>query len=85
MKSKLIVAAFAASLVFSANVNAAGKPVGISKGVMEVAVKHNGEDATISRNQDNKNTVNPACKNVTTLSTILYSASNFGTRCRNDC
>jgi rhodanese-related sulfurtransferase len=27
---------------------------------MEVAVKHNGKDATISRNQDNKNTVNPA-------------------------
>ena len=59
MKSKLLVAAFAASLVFSANVSA-GKPVGISKGVIEVAVKHNGKAATISRNQDNKNTVNPA-------------------------
>ncbi len=59
MKSKLLVAAFAASLIFSANVSA-GKPVGITKGVMEVAVKHNGKDVTISRNQDNKNTVNPA-------------------------
>ena len=60
MKSNLLVAVFAANLVFAANVSADGKPVGISKGVMEVAVKHNGEDATISRNQDNKNTVNPA-------------------------
>jgi rhodanese-related sulfurtransferase len=60
MKSKLLVAAFAASLVFSANANAEGKPVGISKGVMEVAVKHNGKDTKISRNQNNANTVNPA-------------------------
>ena len=59
MKSKLLVAAFAASLVFSANVSA-GKPVAIVKGTMDVAVKHNGKDVKITRNQDNKNTVNPA-------------------------
>jgi len=59
MKSKILVAAFAATLILSANANA-GKPVGITKGMMDVAVKHNGKDATISRNQDNKNTVNPA-------------------------
>jgi len=59
MKTKILVAAFAASLVFSANVSA-GKPVGITKGMMDVSVKHDGKDTKISRNQDNKNTVNPA-------------------------
>ena len=59
MKLKLLVAAFAASLVFAANVNA-GKPVGIVKDMMDVAVKHNGKTVKISRNQDNSNTVNPA-------------------------
>ena len=38
----------------------AGKPVNITTGQMSVAVKHNGADVAISRNQDNKNTVNPA-------------------------
>ena len=59
MKSKVILAAFAASLVFSANVSA-GKPVGIAKGMMDVAVKHNGSTVKIKRNQNNANTVNPA-------------------------
>ena len=60
MKAKILVAAFAASLVLSANVSAAGKPVGITKGMMDVTVKHNGKNVKITRNQDNKNTVNPA-------------------------
>jgi rhodanese-related sulfurtransferase len=59
MKAKILVAAFAASLVFSASVSA-GKPVGITKGMMDVTVKHNGKDVKIMRNQDNKNTVIPA-------------------------
>ncbi len=59
MKAKILVAAFAASLVLSANVSA-GKPVGIAKGMMEVTVKHDGKNVKITRNQDNKNTVNPA-------------------------
>ncbi len=60
MKSKLLIAAFAATLVFSANVTA-GKPVDITfGGVKEVAVKHDGKTVKISRNQNNKNTVNPA-------------------------
>ena len=58
-KSKILVMAFAVSLVFSANVSA-DKPVGITKTMMDVAVKHDGKDVKISRNQDNKNTVNPA-------------------------
>ena len=58
MKAKILVAAFAATLVLSANVSA-GKPVGITKQVMDVSVQHNGEAVKISRNQDNKNTVNP--------------------------
>ena len=59
MKAQILVAAFAASLVLSANVSA-GKPVGITKGMMDVTVKHDGKDVKITRNQDNKNTVNPA-------------------------
>ena len=59
MKSKLLVAAFTASLIFSASVSA-GKPVGITKGVMEVTVIHDGKQVKIKRNQDNKNTVNKA-------------------------
>lgn len=59
MKTKLLIATLAAGLAFSANVTA-GKPVGITKGMMDVTVKHNGKDTKISRNQDNKNTVKDA-------------------------
>lgn len=59
MNTKLLITAFAASLVFSANVSA-GKPVGITPDTMDVTIKHNGKDTKIARNQDNKNTVNPA-------------------------
>jgi rhodanese-related sulfurtransferase len=59
IKTKLYVAAFAVSLVFSANVSA-GKPVGIAKDVMDVTVQHDGKSVKIQRNQDNNNTVNPA-------------------------
>ncbi len=59
MKAKILIAAFAASLVFSANVSA-GKPVGITGKMMDVTVKHDGKSVKITRNQDNKNTVNPA-------------------------
>jgi len=59
MKSKIIVAAFAVSLAFSANVSA-GKPVGIVKDMMDVTVKHDGKNVKITRNQNNDNTVNPA-------------------------
>jgi rhodanese-related sulfurtransferase len=60
MKSRVLIAAFAASLIFSANVSAENKPVGITPDMKEVSVKHNGKSVTITRNQDNKNTVNPA-------------------------
>ena len=60
MKTKIVIAAFAASLIFSANVSAENKPVGITPDMKEVSVKHNGKSVTITRNQDNKNTVNPA-------------------------
>ena len=59
MKAKIIVAAFAASLIFSANVSA-GKPVGITPKMMDAAVQHDGKTVKITRNQDNKNTVNPS-------------------------
>jgi len=60
MKTKVLVAAFAASLIFSANASADNKPVGIAKGMMDVTVQHDGKSVKITRNQDNKNTVNPA-------------------------
>ena len=37
-----------------------GKPVGITGKISEVTVKHDGKDTTISRDQDNNATVNPA-------------------------
>ena len=58
-KSKLIMAVLAAGLLLSGNV-IAGKPVGITKNMMDVTVIHNGKKVKIQRNQDNKNTVNPA-------------------------
>jgi len=60
MKAKLIIAALAATLAFSANVSAENKPVGITPDMKEAAVKHNGKSVTITRNQNNKNTVNPS-------------------------
>jgi rhodanese-related sulfurtransferase len=60
IKAKVLVAALAVSSVFSAHVSADGKPVGITKDIMEVMVQHDGKSVKITRNQDNKNTVNPA-------------------------
>lgn len=60
LKTKMIVAsAMAASLLFSAGAFA-GKPVGITKGMMEATVTHNGKKVKIKRNQDNKNQVKKA-------------------------
>ena len=59
MKLKIVAAAFMASMVLSANVSA-GKPVGITTDMMDVAVQHNGKSVKITRNQDNDNKVNPA-------------------------
>ena len=63
IKAKLIAATMlAAGLCMSANVGAAskGKPVGITKKMMDAEVVHNGKKVKISRNQNNKNTVNPS-------------------------
>jgi rhodanese-related sulfurtransferase len=61
MKLKSIIATgvIAASLVFSATAMA-GKPVGITPDMSKVTFKKDGKSHTIQRNQDNKNTVNPA-------------------------
>ena len=63
MKAKLMaVALLAAGLTLSANVSAADKdkPVGITPKMMDAQVVHNGKKVKISRNQNNKNTVNAA-------------------------
>lgn len=59
MKIKMLVAVFAASLILSGNASA-NKPVAIVKGTMDVSIKHDGKEVKISRNQNNKNTINPA-------------------------
>ncbi len=59
MKTKMLIAVFAASLVISTSASA-NKPVAIVKGMMDVTVKHDGKDVKIARNQNNKNTINPA-------------------------
>ena len=53
----MTISLVAASFAFSANVLAAGKPVGISKGVMSVDVINHGKKAQITRNQNNKNMI----------------------------
>jgi rhodanese-related sulfurtransferase len=59
IKAKLMVATLmAAGLTLSANVGAADKPVGITPKMMDAEVTHNGKKVKISRNQNNKNTVN---------------------------
>jgi rhodanese-related sulfurtransferase len=54
-----MTSALAASMVFSASAFA-GKPVGITKNMMEVKVTHHGHKVSIKRNQDNKNKVKKA-------------------------
>ena len=63
MKAKLMaVALLTAGMALSANVSAADKdkPVGITPKMMDAQVVHNGKKVKISRNQNNKNTVNAA-------------------------
>lgn len=60
IKAKSIfVTALVVGVALSANVFAA-KPVGITPKISSVDVMHDGKKTTIKRNQDNKNTVNPA-------------------------
>ena len=60
LKAKLVaVSMLAAGLTISANAFA-GKPVGITGKMMDAEVVHNGKKVKISRNQNNKNTVNPS-------------------------
>ena len=61
IKAKLIAASLlAASLCLSANTGATDKPVGITSKMMDAEVVHNGKKVKITRNQNNKNLVNPA-------------------------
>ena len=61
INTKLIVAGLlAAGLTLSVNANAADKPVGITPKMKDAVVVHDGKQVKISRNQNNKNTVNPA-------------------------
>jgi len=61
IKAKLMTAALlAAGLTLSANVGAADKPVGITPNMMDAEVVHDGKKVKISRNQNDKNTVNAA-------------------------
>ena len=59
----------------------ANKPVGITGDTMAVTVMHNGSAMDITRNQDNKNTVNPSFRqNLASLPTVLHPASGSGPR-----
>lgn len=61
MRKFNVVAASLLVAGLTLSVNAlAGKPVGITGDTMSVTVKHHGKATKIERNQDNKNTVNPA-------------------------
>jgi rhodanese-related sulfurtransferase len=59
IKAKLMAATLlAAGLTLSANAGAADKPVGITPKMMDAEVIHDGKKVKITRNQNNKNTVN---------------------------
>ena len=61
MKFKLAtVSTLALGLVWGAGVSAADKPVGITPNMMEATVMHGGKNVKITRDQNNKATVNPA-------------------------
>ena len=57
-RNVLVAALTAGSLILP--MGATAGEVGITKGMPSVDVMHNGEKVTIMRNQDQKNTVNPA-------------------------
>ena len=61
IKAKLLTTpVLIASIAFSANVIAESQPVGITGDMSSVEINHNGKKMSITRNQDNNNTVNPA-------------------------
>ena len=62
IKTKILaISILTIGLAFSANLFAgsADGPVAITKGVSSVRVMHEGKEMKITRNQDNKNTINP--------------------------
>ena len=61
IKAKLITATLlAAGLSVTVVASAADKPVGITRSMMDVEVIHNGKKVKITRNQNNKNQINPS-------------------------
>ena len=61
IKAKLMVACLLTSaMALSVNPAVADKPVGITSKMMDAEVVHDGKKVKISRNQNNKNTVNPS-------------------------
>lgn len=59
IRNAFLTAGICLSLVLP-GISAAKDEVGITSDISRVEVKHNGETVTIMRNQDQKNTVNPA-------------------------
>jgi len=60
LKKKLLLGLFAATLIAPVASQAENKPVGITPDMMKVTVRHSGVAYDIMRNQNNKNTINPA-------------------------
>ena len=61
IKTLVATSVLSAALLISAGTQAADKPaVGITPDITSVSVMHDGKKTTITRNQDQKNTVNPA-------------------------
>ena len=61
IKTFVATSVLSAALLISAGTQAADKPaVGITPDITSVSVMHDGKKTTITRNQDQKNTVNPA-------------------------
>ena len=61
IKTLIATSIISAALLASAGTRATDKPaVGMTPDMTSVSVRHNGKETSITRNQDQKNTVNPA-------------------------
>ena len=61
IRTLIATSVISAALLASAGTRAADKPaVGITPNMASVSVMHNGKETSITRNQDQNNTVDPA-------------------------
>lgn len=84
IKTMIAAMVMTAILVVSTNVIAVdGISVRITRDLPSLDVMHNGKMVTIMRNQDQKNTINPAYTKTSRKCSLLHPTVHAGTGCRN--